>query len=170
MTPAVRDCQEADWPEVWAIIAEVVRAADSFPYDPRMTEADARGWLAAPPGRTTVAVAGGRVLGTATMGANRDGPGDHVATGSVMVDRGERGRGVGRALCADLVEWARSRGFAGIQFNAVVETNAAAVALYRDLGWEVLGTVPGAFRHPSQGRVGLHLMYLDLTSGRTAAP
>ena len=46
-----------------------------------------------------------------------------------------------------------------MQFNAVVETNVAAVALWRDLGFEVVGTVPEAFESRSHGRVGLHVMH-----------
>ena len=47
-----------------------------------------------------------------------------------------------------------------MQFNAVVESNHAAVALYKRLGFSIVGTVPGAFAHPTLGRVGLHIMYL----------
>jgi RimJ/RimL family protein N-acetyltransferase len=49
-----------------------------------------------------------------------------------------------------------------MQFNAVVETNRAAVELYERLGFRVIGTVPGAFAHPTLGRVGLHVMYCEL--------
>ena len=58
--------------------------------------------------------------------------------------------------------WHREQGFAGIQFNAVVETNTAAVRLWRSLGFEIIGTVPGAFRSAAHGPVGLHVMYLAL--------
>ena len=44
----------------------------------------------------------------------------------------------------------------------MVETNHCAVRLWRDLGFEILGTVPEAFDHPEHGLVGLHLMYLRL--------
>lgn len=46
-----------------------------------------------------------------------------------------------------------------MQFNAVVETNARAVALWRSLGFRVLTTVPEAFHHPEHGYVGLHIMH-----------
>jgi len=57
----------------------------------------------------------------------------------------------------------RDAGYRGIQFNAVVETNTSAVRLRQALGFEIVGTVPGAFRSASEGYVGLHVMYLDLT-------
>ncbi|MFE0019747.1 GNAT family N-acetyltransferase [Amycolatopsis sp. NPDC059021] len=156
----IREFAEADWPRVWPIVEEIVRAGETYTYDPAMTESQARGtWIEAPPGQTVVAVDDGRVLGTAKMGANRPGPGSHVATASFMVDAQARGRGVGTALCSFALGWARERGFAGMQFNAVAESNTAAVEIYRRLGFEIVGTVPGAFEHPALGRVGLHVMY-----------
>ena len=77
-------------------------------------------------------------------------------------DPQHRGRGVGQSLGEHVLDWARSAGYRGIQFNAVVETNTGAVALWRSLGFEVIGTVPGAFCHPTAGYVGLHVMYRSL--------
>jgi GNAT superfamily N-acetyltransferase len=155
----IREFREPDWAQVWPIVQEVVRARETFPYDPEMTADQAYDmWVEAAPGRTVVAVAGDRVLGTAKMGTNRPGPGSHVSTASFMVARDARGRGVGTALCRYALDWARDRGYAGMQFNAVVETNTSAVELYRREGFAVVGTVPGAFAHPTLGRVGLHVM------------
>jgi GNAT superfamily N-acetyltransferase len=81
-----------------------------------------------------------------------------------MVSSAARGKGVGRALARDMIDWHRRQGYAGIQFNAVVETNMAAVRLWQDLGFRILGTVPGAFRSATHGPVGLHVMFLDLSS------
>jgi GNAT superfamily N-acetyltransferase len=76
-----------------------------------------------------------------------------------MVDPRRSGRGTGRALGEHVIEWARQEGFRAIQFNAVVETNAPAVALWRSLGFAVLTTVPEAFNHPTHGYVGLLIMH-----------
>lgn len=165
MVPAVeiREFTDADWPQVWPIVREVVRARDTYTFDPDMTADDAREiWLESPPGRTVVAVDGDRVLGTAKMGTNRPGPGSHVSTASFMVAADTRGRGVGSALCSYALDWARSRGYAGMQFNAVTESNVGAVKVYERLGFRIVGTVPGAFEHPTLGRVGLHVMYCPL--------
>lgn len=163
MTLAIRSFEEDDWPRVWAIIRHVVRAADTFTYDPAMTETEARAlWLPSAAGETVVAVDVDGIVGTARLGPNRAGPGAHVATASFMVAPPARGRGVGSALCAFALDWARTQGFAGMQFNAVAETNAAAVTVYQRLGFTIVGTVPGAFLHPTQGRVGLHVMYCEL--------
>jgi len=163
MTMQIREFVEADWPHVWPIVREVVRAADTFAYDQAMTEGQARAtWIEALPGLTVVAIERNRILGTARMGPNRAGPGSHVATASFMVAGNARGRGVATVLCRFALDWARERGYAGMQFNAVVETNHAAVEIYRRLGFRLIGTVPGAFAHPTQGRVGLHIMYREL--------
>ncbi|WBC08255.1 GNAT family N-acetyltransferase [Micromonospora sp. WMMA1947] len=160
----IRDYTGADWGQVRPIISDVVTAADTFAYDPDWPPETLREvWVERPPGRTSVAVDhDGAVCGTAKMGPNRPGPGSHVATASFMVAAHARGRGVGRALCEEALDWARREGFAAMQFNAVVETNTAAVELYRRLGFTVIGTVPESFAHPTRGLVGLHVMHRRL--------
>ncbi|MBE7163172.1 MAG: GNAT family N-acetyltransferase [Williamsia herbipolensis] len=156
----IRDATADDWPAIWAIIREVHAEGDTFCLEPDLTEADARGWwLLDPPGRTVVAQDDGEILATAEFGPNRPGQGAHVSTASFMVGSAARGRGVGGRLVEWVLEQARTAGYAGMQFNAVVETNEAAVRLYERLGFTIVGTVPGAFAHPTLGRVGLHVMY-----------
>jgi L-amino acid N-acyltransferase YncA len=160
----IRDATAGDWAQIWPFLREIVRAGETYAYDADMDEATARKlWLVGPPGRTVVAVQeDGTVLGTANMYANRPGGGSHVASASFMVDPRVSGKGVGRALGEEALAWARSNGFRAMQFNAVVETNAPAVALWRSLGFEIIGTVPEAFLHPTAGYVGLHVMYRRL--------
>lgn len=159
----IRDATAEDWPTIWPIVADAVIEQETFAYDPEMTEGEARAmWMVSAPGRTTVAVKRGVVVGTANAYANRPGPGRHVASGSFMVARTARGRGAGRALVEDALGWAARQGFAAMQLNAVVEGNLAAERLYADLGFVVMGTVPGAFDSPTRGRVGLHVMFKTL--------
>ncbi len=117
------------------------------------------------PGRTVVAVDeddDGTILGTAKMNPNHMGPAAHIASASFMIDPDHGGLGVGRALGEHVLEWARAAGYRAMQFNAVVETNTRAVALWRSLGFEILGTLPEGFRHPTDGYVGLHIMHRRL--------
>jgi L-amino acid N-acyltransferase YncA len=159
----IREYTETDWPIVWAIFQDVVVARDTYVYDPEWSSDEARKvWVESPPGRTVVACDGPRILGTAKIGPNRPGPGSHVATASFMVAADARGRGVGRALGEYAISWAREQGYAAMQFNAVVETNVAAVKLWQALGFQIVGTVPEAFEHAQLGRVGLHIMYRRL--------
>jgi L-amino acid N-acyltransferase YncA len=157
----IRDATDADWPAIWPFFSEIVRAGETYAYPLDLDSDGGRAiWMASPPGRTVVAIDddGGAVLGSATMGPNRGGNGAHVATASFMVSGAARGRGVGRALGEEVIAWATREGYRAIQFNAVVETNTAAVSLWRSLGFEVVGTVPETFRHPRDGFVGLHVM------------
>lgn len=161
----IRDATEADWPAIWPIVRQVVQAGDTFAWDPAISEDDARAlWMKRPPGRTVVAVAddGTTVLGTAETHPNQAGPGSHVANAGFMVAVEASGRGVGRALGEHVLAQARADGYRAMQFNAVVETNARAVALWRSLGFAILTTIPEAFHHPAQGYVGLHVMHRRL--------
>jgi len=158
----IRDATAADWPAIWPFFHRIVAAGETYSYDREMDEATARRtWMVEPPGRVSVAEdgPGGAILGSASMYRNRGGPGSHVASASFMVDPERAGGGVGRALGEDMIAWARSAGFRAIQFNSVVESNLPAVALWRSLGFEVIGTVPAAFAHPRHGEVGLHVMH-----------
>jgi GNAT superfamily N-acetyltransferase len=161
--PRIRTATDGDWTAIWPFFAAILAEGETYAYPDDLTSEQARSlWMERPPGHTVVLEDGGLVLGTAKMGPNRPGRGDHVGTASFMVDPTASGRGVGRALATYAVDWHREHGYAGIQFNAVVETNLPAVHLWQFLGFEIVGTVPGAFRSAAHGRVGLHVMYLGL--------
>ncbi len=161
MDVLIRDATAQDWAGIWPFWRLIVAAGQTYSYDRDLDEQQARElWMLAPPGRTVVAEdTDGTVLGTAKMHPNHGGPAAHVATASFMVDPAYGGQGVGRALGEHALDWARSAGCRAMQFNAVVETNAGAVKLWRSLGFEVLATVPEAFGHPVHGFVGLHIMH-----------
>jgi GNAT superfamily N-acetyltransferase len=159
----IRAATERDWPEIWPFFSAIAAAGETYAYPEFDEPEDARPlWLEGPPGAAFVAVEDGTVVGSAKAGPNRPGRGAHVATASFMVDPRHQGKGVGRALAEHVVAWARSEGFRSMQFNAVVETNTGAVALWQALGFRILATVPEAFDHPSHGYVGLHVMFREL--------
>jgi GNAT superfamily N-acetyltransferase len=160
----IRAAIPADWAAIWTFMQPIVAAGDTFSWDRELDEQEARSrWMSEPPVRTFVAVdSDATIIGTAEMGPNHGGGGAHIATAGFMVDPDHAGRGAGRALGEHVLEQARAEGYVGIQFNAVVETNTRAVALWRSLGFEVLATVPEGFRHPDRGYVGLHVMYRRL--------
>jgi len=162
--PSIRPATADDWPAIWPIFRETVAAGETYAFAEDLTPAEASAlWMERPPGLTVVLEENDRILGTAKMGPNRPARGDHVGTASFMVAPDARGLGAGRQLGEWVVAWHREAGFRGIQFNAVVETNTAAVALWHSLGFVTVGTVPGAFRSSRDGYVGLHVMWLDLT-------
>lgn len=159
----IRPAAETDWPALWRIVRAVVDAGETYVWKPTPPSDEMqRTWLEPSPWHVVVAEIDDEIVGTAKVGPNRPGRGAHVATASFIVDPGHQGRGVGRALAEYVVEWARGAGYRSMQFNAVVETNHAAIALWESLGFTVIGTVPDAFDHATQGLVGLHVMYRAL--------
>jgi L-amino acid N-acyltransferase YncA len=159
----IRTATDADWPGIWPIWRAVVAAGDTYVWRDA-TEAEARGlWMLPPPAEVLVAVADdGRVVGTAEIRPNQVGRGSHVANASFMVDPGQGGRGVGRALGEAVLGRARAAGYRAMQFNAVVATNTRALALWRSLGFDEVGRVPGAFAHATEGDVDLVIMHRTL--------
>ena len=167
-TVTLRDWHEDDWAAFEPILREVVEDGRTYAIERDLDDAAARAFWGAAAHRV-VAEAGGTLLGAAKMGPNRPAQGSHVGTASFMVGAAARGRGVGRALGEYVVEWHRREGFRAIQFNAVVATNHAAVALWRSLGFQVVGTVPEAFELPDGSLVALLVMHLDLTRPEPSA-
>lgn len=155
---------DEDWPRIYPFYATIMAEGKTYPFPEKQTLDEARPWwMEEPPGHVVVAVSDDdTITGSAKMGPNRPGRGAHIATASFIVDPAWRGQGVGRALGEYLLRWARAERFHGIQFNAVVEANHAAVHLWRSLGFSIIGTVPEAFDHPDHGLVGLHVMYQKL--------
>ena len=162
----IREAVADDWPAIWPIVHAVIAAGETYCWPADSTEDAAREWWTGKPGgRIFVAEDNGEVLGTAELHPNQPAAGSHVANAGFMVAPEAAGRGVGRALATHVIEQAVHDGYRAMQFNAVVETNEAAVRLWRSLGFRVIGTVPEAFAHPVHGLVGMHIMYRQLGAG-----
>jgi L-amino acid N-acyltransferase YncA len=158
----IRPATLADTPAILAIIAPVIRAGETYALDPAMSEAAmADYWLGADRA-TFVAEDGGLVLGTYYLRANQAGGGAHVANCGYMVDAAARGKGAARAMAAHSFDAAREAGFAAMQFNFVVSSNKAAVHLWQDMGFGIVGRLPRAFDHPREGRVDALVMFREL--------
>jgi GNAT superfamily N-acetyltransferase len=156
----IRPVASTDWPRLHDLLVEVATAGETYAMDVPATVAETRAFWEGE--QVVVAEVDGRIVGSAKMGPNRPAQGAHVGTASFAVGASARGHGVGRALGEHVVAWHRDEGFRGIQFNAVVSTNTAALRLWESLGFETVGVVPGAFRLPSGEYADLHVMYLDL--------
>ena len=160
----IRDARDDDWAAVWAILRPIFAEGLTYTVPRDVDEGWARSmWMLRPPGRVVVAVDDdGAVVGTAKTGPNQPGPGSHVATASFAVDPARAGRGTGRALGEHVLELARAQGYSAMQFNAVVQTNTRAVALWHALGFRTVGVVPDAFTLPDGATTGLHVMHRRL--------
>lgn len=159
----IRPASPGDWPGLWSIIKPVVDAGETYVWCPTPTPDQMWTiWLEPPPWQVFVAAIDDEIVGTAKVGPNRPGRGAHIATASFIVGGGHQGQGIGRRLGEFVIDTARDAGYLGMQFNAVVETNTGAIALWRSLGFDIIGTVPLAFDHPTEGHVALHIMYRTL--------
>lgn len=156
----IRPLGESDWPQVHRIVVEVATAGETYAMEvPGSVEETRAFWTGQ---HMAVAVDADTVLGAARMGPNRPAQGSHVGTASFMVASAARGLGAGRALGEYVVRWHREHGFRAIQFNAVVSTNAPAIALWHSLGFRTVGVVPEAFRLPDASYADLLVMHLPL--------
>ncbi len=165
----VRPATTADLDAMWTIFQAVIAPGDALPFDERFDRGTFRDhWFGAH--AAWVAEQGGKVLGMYKLGANHAGRGAHIASATYAVAPAAQGRGIGRRLVEHSLQRARAAGFRGIQFNYVVSTNAAAVELYRRLGFDIVGTLPGAFRHERAGWVDAYVMFRSLQAPDPEAP
>ena len=158
----IRLAETTDWPALWPILREAFSTGDTYPFPPDIKEDDAcTAWIDLPDA-TFVAAEDGAVLGTYYLKTNQPGLGSHICNAGYIVSKAARRRGLGRALCAHSMEEARRRGFRAMQFNLVVSNNEGAVRLWKDMGFAVIGTVPGGFKHADHGYVDAYIMYQEL--------
>jgi L-amino acid N-acyltransferase YncA len=158
----IRPATDSDRDTIWKIFQATVAPGDAFVYAPNTSHEEAmRYWFAAGTD-TFVAEQDGQVIGSYILRPNRPGLGNHIANAGFMVDPGARGLGVGRAMGEHCLSEARRRGYRAMQFNFVISTNESAVRLWQQLGFKIVGTLPGAFRHAQKGFVDAYVMFRSL--------
>ena len=160
---AIRPGTRSDDEQLWAILEPTLRAGETYPQPRDISRDDALAYWWKPEHAIFVAQdESGRLVGTYYLKANSGGPAGHVANGGYVTLPGAWGHGVGRALCLHSLDEARRRGFRAVQFNLVVATNARALHLWQACGFEIVGRLPGAFAHPTQGYVDAFVMFQTL--------
>ena len=158
----IRFATNGDRDGIWAILEPMIRRGDTYTLPRDMSrEAAFELWFSAEK-EIFVCEENGAVLGTYFLKANQQGGGAHVANCGYVTAEQARGRGIARAMCLHSLERAAQRGFRAMQFNFVVSTNERAVKLWRDLGFEIVGRLPGAFQHPQHGFVDALVMCREL--------
>jgi L-amino acid N-acyltransferase YncA len=158
----VRPATKPDRDPVWDIFHAIVTAGDTYAFDPKISRDEALAYWFRADTHTYVAERDGRVVGTYILKANQPGLGSHVANAAFMVASDAQGLGVGRRMAEHCLGEARHLGFRAMQFNFVVSTNTPAIHLWEQLGFKVVGTLPGAFRHPKRGYVDVYVMFHSL--------
>jgi L-amino acid N-acyltransferase YncA len=151
-----------DHAAIWEIIGPVIRQGETYTLPTDMTEFDAVQYWTGADRHCYVAKDGEQVVGTYYLRANQLGGGAHVANCGYMSHELARGRGVARAMCKHSLREAARLGFLAMQFNFVVETNQAAIHLWRAMGFEQVGRLPSAFRRPTGAYVDALVMFRRL--------
>lgn len=147
---------------MWPIFQAVVATGTTYVFAPETPRDEACAYWFGPGIRCFVAEDAGRIVGFYKLIPNRRDLGSHVSNASFMIDPGYAGRGAGTALGLHCLREAKRAGFLAMQFNFVVSTNQAAVALWKKLGFEIVGTLPKAFQHRDLGLVDAYVMYRSL--------
>ena len=158
----IRAANTRDADSIWAILGPTIRSGDTYTLPLDIGREEALAYWMSPGHEVFVLEENGHLLGTYFLRANQRGGGSHVANCGYMTAPWATGRGVARAMCAHSLDHARARGFKAMQFNFVVSTNERAIRLWNSFGFEVVGRLPGAFQHPTQGSVDALVMYRSL--------
>lgn len=155
----IRAATDRDQDAVWQIFRATIAPGDAFVYEPTTPRDEALAYWFAENTRSYVAERKGKIVGSYILRPNRPGLGNHVANAGFMVDPAARGLGVGRAMGEHALAEARRLGYRAMQFNFVISTNDSAVRLWQTLGFQIVGTLPGAFRHAVKGFVDAYVMF-----------
>jgi ribosomal protein S18 acetylase RimI-like enzyme len=158
----IREMTAEDFEAFWPAFKTILTAQETYAFDPGMAKEEAYALWCGSTLSSYAAVKQGEVLGTYYIKPNASGPGSHICNCGYMVSPQARGNGIGRRLCLHSQEIGKKLGFAGMQFNSVVSTNTSAIELWKKLGYRILGTVPGAYRHGKLGFVDTYIMFKEL--------
>ena len=158
----IRPATAGDRDAIWRVIEPAIRAGETFTLERDMGKEAALAFWTAADKETFVAEEDGEVLGTYYIRPNQTGGGGHVCNGGYCTSPQAAGRGVARQMCLHSLAHARARVYRAMQFNFVVSSNERAVRLWTSLGFDVVGRLPLAFKHPTQGYVDALVMFQPL--------
>lgn len=153
-----------DFEQFWPIFKNIINAQDSYSIEPNISYDEAFETWCLVPQRTFVSKDQGVITGSYYLKPNAAGPGSHICNCGYMVSADHRNRGIAREMCLHSQRVALDEGFEAMQFNSVVSTNDAAIKLWKDLGFSIIGTIPHAYDHKIHGLVDAHIMYKTLKS------
>lgn len=148
---------------VWEIFSKVIKTGDTYVFDPNTPQEKLKEyWFASYMKTFVLEDENGEILATYFIKPNQTGLGNHIANCGYMVHPDHQGKGLGSVLCEHSLAFAKAQGYRAIQFNSVISTNQAAVHLWKNFGFEIIGTTPNGFRHQKFGMVDTYIMYKKL--------
>ena len=156
---SIRLVTQKDSEAIWSIIKSVIRAGDTYALDSNMTKDKAVSYWMATDKWTFIAEENGEIFGTYYMKTNQAGGGSHVCNCGYITSENTRRRGIARQMCEHSLTKASELGFKAMQYNCVLSTNEGAVNLWKRLGFDIVGTIPKVFNHPTEGYVDAFVMY-----------
>lgn len=160
----IRLYKDNDWPAVWKILEPVFRAGETYAFSRDISEEKAQTkWISVPKATYVAEDNDGEILGTYYIKPNQPGAGAHICNCGYIVSENARGQGIASKMCEHSQHEAVAQGFRAMQYNLVVSSNEGAVRLWKKLGFDIIGTVPEAFRHPTLGYVDAYVMYKRLS-------
>lgn len=158
----IRAAAKDDDAAIWAMLEPVFRAGETYGVDVDISAEDALAWWTGSGRRVFIAELAGKPVGTYYITRSQGGGGAHVCNCGFVTAPEAEGKGVGRSMLAHALDTAREAGFVAMQFNFVIASNVRAVALWQQHGFDIVGCVPGAFRHPGKGAVDVYIMHRKL--------
>lgn len=151
-----------DYQQFWPTFKAIAAAQDSYAFAPDISYDEAFEAWCLEPQVTYVTRHNGKIAGSYYLKPNAAGPASHICNCGYMVAADFQGQGIARALCNHSQEIAMDLGFKAMQFNSVLATNAAAIHLWKSLGFSIIGTIPDAYNHKQSGFVDAFIMYKSL--------
>lgn len=164
----IRSFEPRDSDTLWRVLEPVFRAGDTYAIDPAISRKDAIAYWTGPGRQVYSALLGGQFSGSYFLMPNQGGGGGHVCNCGFVTDPAQKGRGVARRMLEHALRTARESGYLAMQFNFVVSTNTRAVGLWERGGFDIVGRLPHAFLHPTQGYVDALVMYKTLVADFSA--
>lgn len=153
--------RKKDVPEMTRIWNDILNDGAAFPGETLLSETDFEQMLAEQSAVTCLMVEG-ELAGYYILHPNNIGRCSHVANASYCMDKAFRGQGLAVDLVAQSLKEAKALGFSGMQFNAVVAQNHAAIHTYQKHGFTIVGTIPKGFRLKDGSYSDMHIMHRNL--------
>lgn len=159
---SIREATPVDKVHAHAIFKVVTAKEDTYIYPKNSSQTIFDQWWEGDGVHAFVAEEDGQIKGIFKIKPNFIGLADHIANASYMVHPDFHGQGIGSKMCEKSLKIAKELGFKSMQFNIVISTNKAAVALWKKFGFEIIATIKNGYRRHNSEFVDAYIMFRDL--------